>query len=234
MIGILVQLILSWLIIHFVEKKDLGVLGFMPTRKRMIGFGIFFFVTALCCASGFFMRMYFAGERWSLNPGMNNSMALAATWWNIKSVLFEGLIFHGVLLYILIKRTGLITGIIISSVAFGIYHWFSQELIGNYTQMAITFALSGTMGLIYAYGYARSWSILIPSAIHLGWNLTQGFVFSSGSIGNQLFITRMPEHPVSVSYFVYFLIIFFPFISAILINFWLLRKYPQEKDAAIG
>ena len=228
MLGILVQLILSWIIIYFVQKKDLGVLGFMPTRKRLIGFVFFFILTALCCASGFFLRMYFGGESWTLNPNMNTRMALTGVWWNIKSVLFEELIFRGVLLYILIKRLGMAWGIIISSVAFGIYHWFSHEVIGNYTQMAFTFLITGTMGLVYAYGYARSWSILIPSAIHLGWNLTQGFIFSSGPTGDQLLIYHAPEHPVTVSQLVYYILVFAPLLSAILLNFFFLKKYSKE------
>lgn len=224
MIGILVQLILSWLIIHFVEKKDLGVLGFMPTRKRLIGFGIFFFVTALCCASGFFLIMYFGHEHWILNPRLSAGDLLNGTWWNIKSVLFEELIFRGVLLYILIKRLGATWGILISSVAFGIYHWYSHEVVGNPMQMVITFVTTGLMGAVYAYGYARSGSILIPSAIHLGWNLTTSVVFSAGNIGNQLFVEVKPVQEVTVSYLVYYIILLMPLVSAIGLNFILIHR----------
>jgi len=230
MIGILVQLILSWLIIHFVEKKDLGVLGFMPTRKRLSGFTLFFLLTALCCAGGFFLRMYFAQERWMINPRLSAMDLLNGTWWNIKSVLFEELIFRGVLLYILIKRTGMITGIILSSIAFGIYHWFSHGVIGNPVQMAITFVTTGLMGAVYAYGYARSGSILIPSAIHLGWNLTMSVVFSSGNIGEQLFVQVKPAPQVTVSYLVYFIIIILPMLSAMVLNFLFLRRIQKNEQ----
>ena len=63
MIGILVQLAISWLIIWFFEKGNLSVLGLFPTRKRLIDFMIFFLLTAICCASDFFLKMYFGKQQ---------------------------------------------------------------------------------------------------------------------------------------------------------------------------
>jgi uncharacterized protein len=68
MLGILVQLALSWLIIWLFEKGNLSFLGLQPTKKRMGDFFLFLLTTAACCASGFFMRMLFAKEQWQLNP----------------------------------------------------------------------------------------------------------------------------------------------------------------------
>ena len=234
MLGIIVQLAISWLIIWFFVRKDsmgnkgnLNVLGFFPTKRRLIDFGIFFIITAICCASDFFMRMYFAGEQWKLNPNLSASLVLSGLWWNLKSVLFEELIFRGVLFYILIKKLGAVKAIIISAIAFGIYHWFSQEVFGDAKQMIITFLLTGTMGLLYAYGYAKSFSLYIPSAIHLGWNITRSVLFSETVIGDQLLVHVKPAPVVQVSYFVYYFWLFFPMLSALLINFLLLRKKKQ-------
>jgi len=161
-----------------------------------------------------------------LNPRLSAMDLLNGTWWNIKSVIFEELIFRGVLLYLLIKKFGATWGIVISSIAFGIYHWFSHEVIGNPVQMLITFVTTGLMGAVYAYGYARSRSVLVPSAIHLGWNLTMSVVFSSGNIGDQLFVQVKPVPQVTVSYLVYFCILLLPMASAMVLNFLLLRKMP--------
>jgi membrane protease YdiL (CAAX protease family) len=106
MVGIIVQLALSWLIIWLFNKGNLKILGFFPTKRRLLDFGIFFFITAICCASDFFLRMYFAEQQWKLNPDISASLIFTGLWWNIKSVLFEELIFRGVLLYILIKKLG--------------------------------------------------------------------------------------------------------------------------------
>lgn len=228
MTGIIVQLLISWLIIWLFEKGDLGVLGFYPGRKRLFGFMLFFLVAALCCSSDFILRMIFAKQQWQLNPKLSTNTLLTGIWWNIKSVLFEELIFRGVLLYILIKKLGQAKGIIISAIAFGIYHWYSLEVIGNPVQMAIVFATTGIMGLLYAYGYAKTFSLYIPMAIHLGWNLTRSVIFSSTVIGDQLLVPVKPVPEVTVSYFVYFCIIYLPLLSVLLINFVLLKRMKQE------
>ena len=227
MLGIIVQLAISWLLAWLFEKKNLGVLGLMPTKQRLKDFTLFFLVTATCCALGFLLRIYFAKERWQLNPALNLTLVASGLWWNIKSVLFEELIFRGVLLYILIKKVGSPKAIIMSAVAFGIYHWFSFEIIGNVKQMIVVFIATGIMGLLLAYGYAKTFSIYIPCAIHLGWNFTKGFIFSSGVIGNGIFIEIKPQPIVTVSYFIYFTILFLPMLSMFIINYMLLKKRKQ-------
>jgi membrane protease YdiL (CAAX protease family) len=233
MVGIIVQLALSWLLVWLFEKKDLGVLGLRPTKQRMVDFALFFIITAICCASGFFMRMYF-GERWDLNPIFTFKLLAAGLWWHIKSVLYEELIFRGVIFYILIRRLGASKAIIISAIAFGIYHWFSHEVIGDAKQMIITFIITGVMGLLYAYGYAKTFSLYIPCAIHLGWNFTQGFIFPQGPIGNGILIAMKPQRIVTVSYFTYYFVMFFPMISALLINYFLLKRRKQVEPTQIS
>lgn len=224
MTGLLVQLALSWLIIWLFEKGNLSFLGFRPTRARLCDFALFFAVTAACCASGFLFRMFFAGETWVYNRALSGSAILGALWWHIKSVLFEELIFRGVLFYILIRKLGAAKAILISAAAFGIYHWFSQEVFDQLWPMITTFLITGIMGAVYAWGYARSFSLYIPCAIHLGWNLTQGFIFSQGPAGKGVFVLAEPAPVVQVSYGVYFLIFFFPLLSAWVVNGWLLWK----------
>lgn len=222
MIGILVQLALSWAIVWFYQKGNLGVLGLRPTRARVTDFALFFIVTAFCCASGFVMKMSFAGQEWRLNPELTAGLVAAGVWSSIKSVMFEELIFRGVLLYILIEKLGLVKAVILSAAAFGMYHWFSHEVIGNAAQMAVTFATTGAMGLLYAYGYAKTLSLFVPAAIHLGWNLTQGVLFSEGGLGDQVLVKVTPVPEVTVSYLVYGCIVFLPIVSALVVNFAIL------------
>jgi uncharacterized protein len=228
MYGIIVQLLISWLIIWLFEKGSLKIFGFYPSNKRLIGFAIFFIVTSLCCASDFFMRMIFAQQQWELNPKLTANLILTGLWWNVKSVLFEELIFRGVLFYILIKKLGHTKAIIISAIAFGIYHWFSQGSFGNPVQMAVTFVITGIMGLVYAYAYSKTFSLYYPIAIHLGWNVTSSVIFSKGNIGSQLFTQLKPVPDVQVGYFIYFCITFIPLLSAYFINYFMLKRMKQE------
>lgn len=228
MLGIIVQLLISWLIIWVFEKGNLKFLGFYPTQKRLIGFAKFFIVTAICCSSDFFMRMLFAKQQWELNPKFTASLIFTGVWWNVKSVLFEELIFRGVVFYILIKKLGHTKAIIISAATFGMYHWFSQGSFGNPVQMVITFVITGIMGLVYAYAYSKTFSLYFSIAIHLGWNLTSSVIFSNSVIGDQLFTQVKPLPVVQVGYFIYFCITFIPLLSAYLINYIMLRRMKQE------
>lgn len=227
MLGIILQLAISWLIIWFIEKGNLNFLGFYPNKKRITDFILFFLITGACCVLGFLLKMVIAKWQWQLNPKLTLPLIAEGVWWNIKSVLFEELIFRGVLLYILIKKTGATKAIIISAAAFGMYHWFSQNSLGNPVQMAITFFLTGTMGLILAYGYAKTFSFYIPIGIHLGWNLTQQFFFSDGPLGNQLFIEVLPRPNITISYFSYFTMLLLPLICVFTINYWLIKNHKQ-------
>jgi membrane protease YdiL (CAAX protease family) len=228
MLGIIVQLAISWILVWSLEKKDLRVLGFKPTKRRVFDFILFFLITALCCSSGFFMRMYF-GERWVLNPVFTWHLLGKGLLWHIQSVLYEELIYRGVIFYILIKRLGFSRAIIISAIAFGIYHWFSFEAIGNARNMIITFILTGIMGLLYAYGYAKTFSLYIPCAIHLGWNFTQGFIFPQGPIGNGILVATTPVRIVTVSDFTFYTVMFFPMVATLILNYFLLKKRKQAE-----
>src|SRR5688572_10247064 len=224
MIGILVQLAISWLLIWFFEKNNLKVLGLSPTKIRLIDFVLFFLIACLCCASGFLLKIYFFKDQWVVNPNLTTELVWEGIWWNVKSVLFEELIFRGVLLYIAIKKLGEVKGIILSAVAFGIYHWFSFNAFGNPTTMAFIFLYTGVMGLVWAYAYAKSKSLYIPIAIHLGWGLIQQVLFSSGAIGNQVLIPGQPKIEVTVSYFTLYTVQFFPIVFTPLFLFFVLYR----------
>lgn len=221
------QLGISWLIVWLYEKGNLNCLGLMPTKKRLRDFALFFFISSACAASGFLLKMCIAKQSWALNPAMNAGAIFEGVWFVVKSVLFEEFIFRGVLLYILIKKLGATPAIIISAVTFGIYHWFSHELWGNPAQMAIEFVMSGIMGLVLAYGYAKSFSLFIPIAIHFGWNIVNMVVFSGNTIGQQLFVEVLPRPVVTISYFSFFVMQLLPVITCWVICWVLLKRYKQ-------
>jgi uncharacterized protein len=230
MAGIIVELAVSWVLLWLIEKKNLGVLGLLPNWRRLAQFGILLLVAGICCASGFFIRMYY-GERWGLNADYSFGDFMGSVWWNIKSVLYEELIYRGAILYILIKRLGAGWGIVLSSIAFGIYHWFSFEVLGNVPAMIQIFLVTGAMGLVLAYGFWKTGSMYAGIGIHLGWGITQLAIFSGATIGKQLFI-QLPTPAVRVSYFEYAIAMFLPIISALVISFLLLRKMGSGGSAS--
>ena len=229
MIGLLVQLAISWLLVWMYERNDLRVLGLWPTGKRWLDFGLFFLVTGVLCASGFLMRTAFGGSGWKVNPNLDASLFFEGLWWHLRSVLFEELIFRGVLLYILIRKLGAVRAILISAVAFGIYHWFSFGVIGNVGQMIQVFFITGLMGVVYAYGYAKTFSLYLPIGIHLGWNFTQGFIFPGGPIGRGILQPVDERNFQTNSIPVALLVYLFPLLSAIVVNFLLIRRKKQKE-----
>lgn len=211
---------LSWLLIWLFEKGNLSISGLKPTTNRLKLSALLFVVTALCCSIGFFMRMYFGQERFVVNPQLNTALILMGIWRTFASVLFEELLCRGIGLYILIKKLGQKWAILISAIIFSLLH---INVGSNIVQMMATVGFTFFMGLVLAYAYAKTGSLYAPFAIHFGWNLTQNFIFSEGLLGHQLFISALkPE--VTVSYVVFFSLILLPKISAIVLNYLIIKK----------
>jgi len=228
MIGIIVQLAISWGLIWLIEKKDLSVLGLWPNKRRLTDFAALFIVTAVFCSLGFVLKMYFGNQQWQLNPQLSLKLVSNGIWWNIKSVLFEELIFRGAMLYLLFNKIGATKGILLSAAGFGVYHWFSLGVFGNPMAMVMIFIITGTMGLLLAYGFTKSLSMYTPIGIHLGWNLTQILVFSQGPIGNGIFVQTSAEAFRTDSYLIFFVVTFLPIILALTVNYLIIRKHNSD------
>lgn len=186
MIGILVELILSWLLLWLCCKKDLSVLGIKPTTQRSTDLAAGFIVAAAFCTAYYFAGAYFSGNRFAVNKDFTLLQFFKSFGWTLRSVLFEELIFRGALLYIAIRKFGVNTACIISAAAFGIYHWFTFGGLGNPAQMAIIFFTTGIWGWMFAWSFAKTKSLYLPVGIHLGWNLLSNVIFSKGPLSKQL------------------------------------------------
>lgn len=226
MLGLLIELLINWGILFVYNRQGLSVLGLMPNWRRLRLLITFLVFASLCAASAYLMRLHFGKEVWEINPALSPSQVWSGLAWNFRSVWFEELIFRGALLYILIDRLGMHRGVLLSAVAFGIYHWFSYGVFGNLSQMIPVFLLTSLAGILYGYGYAKTKTLWVPFALHFGWNFTNNFIFSSGQIGAGILVmTAQPE--VQVSRFVYYLIALNPMVMYLaggLVLLWRLRK----------
>jgi uncharacterized protein len=226
MLGLLIELLINWCILFVYNRQGLSVLGLMPNWRRLRLLITFLVFASLCAASAYLMRLHFGKEVWEINPALSLGQVWKGLAWNFRSVWFEELIFRGALLYILIDRLGMHRGVLLSAVAFGIYHWFSYGVFGNLSQMIPVFLLTGLAGILYGYGYAKTKTLWVPFALHFGWNFTNNFIFSSGQIGAGILVmTAQPE--VQVSRFVYYLIALNPMVMYLaggLVLLWRLRK----------
>jgi uncharacterized protein len=227
MLQLIGLLAISWLLIRLVEKRDLSVLGLTPTKERFKYFSILFTVSALLSASAFVLRIYIAQEAYALSQSLTAKSILLETWHQFRSVLTEELLCRGALLYLLIKKIGQTKAVIVSSVIFALLHWTNSGVWGNLTQMIILFIFTFAMGLLLAYAYARTFSLLIPFAIHFGWNLTQNYIFPDTATGNHIFTLVEPPPSVTISYFAFFTMLLFPKIAVIVVDYWIIKRHRQ-------
>ena len=190
MIGILVAIAISWLLLYLIEKKNILALGFLPSGKRLKQFSIGFLITGILCVLVQYLESYLKSSTWILNKDITSGIILKSFWWDFKSVLTEELIFRGALLYILIQKIGSRKSILISAIAFGIYHWFSYGVLGNVMAMILVFIGTGLMGYAWAWAFSKTKSIMLAFGLHLGWNFIYNTIFSKGPLGELLLISR--------------------------------------------
>jgi uncharacterized protein len=230
MIGILVELGISWLLLWLDDKQNLEALGLLPSLQRAKEF-LSGFIYALL-----FVALVQSGQSWlvqnpyRINPDYTFSDFASASAYVIKSVLFEELIFRGALLYILIKRTGYRTGISISTVAFGIYHWFSFGVWGQPVPMVYVVIITSLAGFIFAWSFYKTGSLYLPLALHLGYNFAFMILFSGNMpIGSQWLMKTHETDPATVNDFVNLLMTIFhfagfPFFAWLFINRFVKHK----------
>lgn len=227
MLQLIALLAFSWLLIWVFENRNLNVLGLKPTKDRLKYFIILFIISAFFAASAFILRMYFAKEEYAITNGLTIKSVLIEIWYQCRTVLTEELICRGALLYILIKKIGSTKAIIISSLFFAVLHWINAGVWGNLPQMAIVFVFTFAMGLLLAYSYSKTFSLLIPFAIHFGWNLTQNYIFPETSSGHHMFTLAAPPPIVTISYFAFFTMLLFPKVAVVIVNYLIIRKHQQ-------
>jgi membrane protease YdiL (CAAX protease family) len=190
-VGFLVALFLSWLLLRFTVREPLTVLGIVPTKQRMIEFATGMMFMALVGVINFLWQAHLKGISYAVNPDFGLGQLLDGSSWVLSAVLFEELIFRGALLYLLIRYLGVVKACLLSSIAFGVYHWFSYEVFGSrLILMAYIFLVTGAGGWMFAFAYAKTRSLYAPIGLHLGWNLVAAVVFSAGPIGQQLLIQQ--------------------------------------------
>lgn len=223
MAGLLVELVVSWVLLWFIQKESLRVLGLSPRIGRLKGFFLLFCVAAACSAAAFGLRVLVFKERYEVNPLLDARLVWEGFRWNLVSVLYEELLFRGALLYILARRLGTGKALVLSAVCFGVYHWFSYGLFGNAPAMIQVFLVTGIMGWILAFSYTRTGSLYPAIGLHLGWNFTNGFVLGKGSIGNGVLMLSQDQPVVTVSYLAYYTVTLLPIIAVYLGSYFMVR-----------
>lgn len=191
MMGLLVVFALSWLLLRRVAREPIAVLGIAPSRRRLIELLVGGLFMSGVGVINFVWQAHFKKIGYRLNPDYGVGQMLAGSLWVLRAVVLEELVFRGALLYMLIKAIGAVRACLLSSLAFGVYHWFSYEVFGSrLVLMVYVLLVTGSGGWMFSYAFARTRSLYASTGLHLGWNLVAAVVFSSGPIGSQLLLQQ--------------------------------------------
>jgi membrane protease YdiL (CAAX protease family) len=194
MIGALIALLLSWALLHFVENQSLEALGFRPTPRRLLFVGLAFGLTAVFMSAYYLLEAAGWHSPYHPNPAFSARWLLSSIWSLLMSALFEELLFRGALLYILIRRIGPAKAVLVSAVAFGMYHWIVVG-IHSAPQMILLFLSMAWMGYALARSYVVTGSILVPLALHFTSNFIGADIFGDST---QLFVHAPGIHPSTI------------------------------------
>ncbi|HET8885688.1 MAG TPA: CPBP family intramembrane glutamate endopeptidase, partial [Salinimicrobium sp.] len=86
MIGILIAIVISWLLLYLIEKKNILALGFLPIDKRLKQFIIGFLITGTFCVLDQYLEAFLKSSTWILNENITGGIILKSFWWDVKSV----------------------------------------------------------------------------------------------------------------------------------------------------
>lgn len=178
-----VGLIILFAIALHLEQRNLNVFGITPVAKRMLQFLLGMLLTTILSTTINVSFSRVADFAWRLNHDYTKQEMLNRAYSTINSVLFEELIFRAYLFYKLFQYLGEKRAVLISSAMFGVYHWFTFGVLGNYPMMVWTFFYTGLWGAMFAIAYTRTGTILFAIGLHWGWNFLDQSVFNRNGQG---------------------------------------------------
>jgi len=187
MVGLLVIIVVSGVLLHFIEKKNISVLGIIPNQKHLTQFLIGFLIIVLINLSMIYIETLVKSVSWEAKA-INYRTIYEAFGYHLRSALTEDFVFRGAILYILISKIGAKKAVLISALIFGMYHVFSYGMIGSrIVPILYVILITGFTGYVWAYAFHKTKSIAIGLGLHLGSNLVMTCFYPSHPYGELLF-----------------------------------------------
>jgi len=228
MIGIIVQLVISYLLLKYFVKQDIEALGLKLNQHRIIQLFLgILWPLAYYCLHEFLLgtivhNPYKINSNYTLVEFMNSVVYL------LRTVGYEELMFRGAILYILIRKIGTQKAVVISAFAFGIYHWFAWQVFGNPIQMILVFFTTASGGFLFAMAYNRTRSMYLQCGLHFGCDLATMVIYSKNkTIGLQWLVKSFATDPVVPPAIISVPLLIIYFIGFQLLTYWMLRKIPS-------
>jgi membrane protease YdiL (CAAX protease family) len=188
MLGLLVIIVISGMLLHFIEKKNIKILGIIPTKKRTTQFFIGFIMMTAICLITILIESQILNVTWQQNNNIQYQLIFDALVYHIRSALTEDLVFRGAILYILIQRIGAKKAILLSAFIFGVYHIFSYGML-NSSIILISYVIliTGATGYVWAYIFNKTNSIMMGLGLHIGHNFLMSLFHKNQPYGQLIF-----------------------------------------------
>ncbi|MCK8479956.1 CPBP family intramembrane glutamic endopeptidase [Psychroserpens algicola] len=188
MLGLLVIIVVSWVLLRVIEKKNIEVLGIIPYPKRVAQIGLGMLFMMLLCLLWIVIETFVLNVDWQLNKDINYALIFDAFVYHVRSALTEDLVFRGAILYILINRIGAQWAILISAIIFGVYHVFSYGMTSeSFIAIAYVIFITGFTGYVWAYTFHKTKSIMLGLGFHIGYNFLMTMFYESNPYGQLVF-----------------------------------------------
>lgn len=229
MLGVLICLFISWILLRF-RKENLSVLGIKPNLSRLNQLFSGFMLSLILASVYFLYTVHTLEASVSVNSNYTADEFLRGAGWTLRSVLFEELVFRGVLFYFLIRWLGAKWAVIISSVVFGVYHWFSYSVFGDLQSMVYVFLLTFMGGFVFAFAFVVTKSIYLPVGLHFGWNLASVIVFSQGPLQLQFLLIEDQKDATAQQSLIFFILQFIVFPGLMLLYIWFLKTRRKSSE----
>ena len=179
-------LLVCWLAVYLLEKKNVFHQWLFPPRRRVGEFFQGLIISIVLCIFTQILLSQLDGRTWHLSKDISIGKTTFSLLYDFNSVVSEELLFRGIILFVLIKYLKTAPAMLVSATVFGIYHWFTLGVWGNLATMALVFVVTGLMGYVFAAAYVKTKSIILPVGIHVGWNWVNNTMFSNGPNGIQV------------------------------------------------
>lgn len=180
MIGLLVIIVVSWVLLYFIEKRNIEALGIIPNKKRIIQFLLGFMFVVLLYLLSIYIERFVLNVEWKMNESINYTFMFKSFIYHVRSALTEDLVFRGAILFILINRLGAKWALLISALLFGLYHMFSYGMTSDeIIPIVYVIIITGFTGYVWAYTFCKTQSIMMALGFHIAYNFTMSLFYEA-------------------------------------------------------
>lgn len=172
----------TWIWRRFLDRRDLTSMGLSFSRRGLSElltgiFAGFVFLSLIFLVELFMGWIHVQGWAWHNRPFADAMVSLYITVIiTIEVVVKEEIITRGYLLQTLEEWMGLPTAVIISSIAFSLWHFINPTITGGlYYVVPFTHTVGG---ILLALLYLSRRSLWLPIGFHFAWNVCEYSLFA--------------------------------------------------------